>query len=410
MYTQSHERFVKKFTRETSLPLAPPLICIIIMTTTLSPVCEGCGASEAPMLCPKCKELGLPPSFFCKQECFKASWKNHKDKHTQKPTCSLLTMTPQAMAMYQFTGGVRPGKITPKRGVPKGIARPDYADHPEGRSQTEEAERKERSVQHDAAMIEKMRRACKLGREVLNLGCAAVRPGVPTDEIDRIVHEATIERGMYPSPLNYYNFPKSVCTSVNEIICHGIPDSRELQEGDIVNVDVSCYVDGVHADLNETLFVGTPGPEAINLVHTAYECLYAGIGMVRPGTFYRDVGNAITERATKGGCSVVRTYCGHGVSDKFHCAPTVPHYAGNKAVGTMAPGHIFTIEPMINLGHWQDVTWPDKWTSATVDGKWSAQFEHTMVVTKEGVEILTGDPEGPWYQRQLKQLCIPLPS
>jgi methionyl aminopeptidase len=319
-------------------------------------------------------------------------------------------MSQEALNVYNFTGGVRPGRITPKRSVPNTIPRPDYADHPEGRSGIEEADFKQRIVQYDAETIAKCRKVCKLAREVLNLGIQAAKVGAMTDEIDRVVHEATVERGMYPSPLGYYGFPKSLCTSVNEIICHGIPDSRELQDGDIVNIDVSCYLDGVHADLNETVFIGRPAPETVRLVHCAYECMMNAIAIVKPGVFYREVGNVITERATRSNCSVVRTYCGHGVADKFHCAPTIPHYANNKGVGTMATGHIFTIEPMINQGDWQDVTWPDKWTSATIDGKWSAQFEHTMVVVPGGCEILTLDPEGPWYQRQLKELGIPLPT
>uniref|UniRef100_A0A7M5WXM5 Methionine aminopeptidase n=1 Tax=Clytia hemisphaerica TaxID=252671 RepID=A0A7M5WXM5_9CNID len=171
-----------------------------------------------------------------------------------------------------------------------------------------------------------------------------------TDEIDRIVHEATIERNCYPSPLNYYTFPKSCCTSVNEVICHGIPDKRPLDEGDIVNLDITCYYDGFHADLNETLFVGKVDDDSKRLVQTAYDSLMAAVNEVKPGVRYRDLGKFIQKVAQDNGCSVTRTYCGHGIHRLFHTAPNVPHYAKNKAVGIMKPGHVFTIEPMINLG------------------------------------------------------------
>ena len=181
-----------------------------------------------------------------------------------------------------------------------------------------------------------------------------------------------------------------------------------LCEGDIVNLDVSCYLEGVHADLNETVFVGKPSKATVRLVHCAYECLAEAIALCRPGCFYRNLGEVITRRAEKEGCSVVRTYCGHGVGEQFHCAPNVPHYANNKAVGVMTPGHVFTIEPMINQGVWRDVTWPDNWTSTTKDGKWSAQFEHTLLITENGVEILT-ETEEPYYRKQLREMGIDLP-
>jgi len=227
----------------------------------------------------------------------------------------------------------------------------------------------------------------------LDIAGRYVRAGVTGDDIDRIVHYACIERNAYPSPLNYYDFPKSVCVSVNEIICHGIPDFRPLQDGDIVNIDISVYVDGVHSDLNEMFMIGEVDEEGRNLVKTAYLALQAACRMIKPGTYYRDVGSEITKVATKGGCAVVRKYSGHGVGKLFHCTPTIPHYAHNKGVGIMRPGHIFTIEPMLNVGtNWGDILWPDNWTAATKDGKRSAQFEHTFLVTETGVEILTARP------------------
>lgn len=363
------------------------------------------------MQCPSCKQLGLSPSYFCTQDCFKKSWGTHKAKHSQPPKCTIATMSDMDLATFNFCGPLRPGKITPKRPVPSHIKRPDYADKADGRSPSEEADRGSKVKKWAGAELDAIKRACKICREVLDIACAAAKPGVTTDEIDRIVHEATIARNAYPSPLGYYNFPKSVCTSINEIICHGIPDSRELQEGDIVNLDVSCYIDGVHGDVNEMVFIGKPDADSVRLVHCTFECLMAAIATVAPDNLYKHCGDAIEARAARSNCSVVRTYSGHGVGAMFHTSPTIAHYANNKSPGVMQVGHVFTIEPMINLGTWQDVTWPDNWTSSTKDGKRSAQFEHTMVVVPGGVEILTNWDDGvPHYQKQLAQWGIPIPS
>jgi len=243
--------------------------------------------------------------------------------------------------------------------------------------------------------LENLRYSCQMGREVLDLAGRAIRVGITTDEIDRIVHEACIERECYPSPLNYYRFPKSVCTSVNEAICHGIPDYREIEDGDIINVDITTYCRGYHGDLNETFMVGKVDEGGERLVRTAFECLKGALGMVKPGTLYRDLGTAIHKIAAANGCSVNRTYCGHGIGTIFHTAPNIPHYHKNKAKGIMHPGHVFTVEPMINLGRPQDVTWRDDWTAVTVDGKRSAQFEHTVLVTETGCEILTARDNEP---------------
>lgn len=304
---------------------------------------------------------------------------------------------PNEFRGFHFTGSLRPYQKTPKRVVPDHIPRPDYADHPKGCSLSEMDDKKNLTIRvYTPEEIAGIREACRIGREVLDLGGLAVRAGVTCDEIDRVVHEATVERGAYPSPLGYYLFPKSLCTSVNEIICHGIPDLRPLQEGDIVNLDVSVFKDGFHADLNETFMVGAVDERSYNLVKCAHDCLAAAIAMVRPGTMYRDLGEAISNVSRAAKCSIVTTYCGHGIGRLFHTtAPTVPHYAKNKAKGTMQPGHIFTIEPMINTGGHRDVLWPDNWTAATADGSRSAQFEHTMLVTETGVELLTariGEP------------------
>jgi len=196
----------------------------------------------------------------------------------------------------------------------------------------------------------------------------------------------------YPSPLNYVHFPKSVCTSVNEVICHGIPDQRKLEDGDIVNLDVTLYHGGYHGDLNETYYVGAKAladPDTVRVTETARECLEKAIALVKPGMAFKDPGTVIEKHAKSKGCSVIKTYCGHGVNSLFHCAPNVPHYAKNKAVGIAKSGMTFTIEPMISLGTYKDKTWPDNWTSVTQDGTRTAQFEHTLLVTEKGVEVLT---------------------
>lgn len=177
--------------------------------------------------------------------------------------------------------------------------------------------------------------------------------------------------------MNYNHFPKSVCTSVNEVICHGIPDKRVLLDGDIVNLDVTLYHEGYHGDLNETYYVGDKAkadPDTVRVTECARECLEEAIKMVKPGTLFREFGNIIEKHAKSKNCSVIRTYVGHGINTVFHAPPNIPHYAKNKAVGECKPGMTFTIEPMIALGKYRDVTWPDNWTSATIDGKRTAQF------------------------------------
>jgi methionyl aminopeptidase len=222
-----------------------------------------------------------------------------------------------------------------------------------------------------------MRKVCRLAREVLDIAAAAAVPGVTTDYIDDVVHKACLERDSYPSPLNYCNFPKSVCTSVNEVICHGIPDQYVLKDGDILNIDVTLYHGGFHGDLNETYYIGpssSQDPDNVRVVEASRQSLDAAIALVKPGMLFRDPGNTIEKLCKEMGCSVIKTYCGHGINQLFHCAPNIPHYAKNKAVGTAKKGMCFTIEPMVALGTWRDKTWPDDWTSVTVDGKRTAQF------------------------------------
>lgn len=395
----------------------------------------GCGkVVEKPLACPTCVKIGLPPTYFCGQTCFKSNWKNHKgihkiarqlidaqggdDAHRKAPpdgvTCEpdappeVRLGLPTWAKSYTFTGPtLRPALVSPKRILPSHIRRPDYADHVAGASMTEQRDRATNNAIRVYGSDELdgdygLRHACAMGREVLDIAGNALRVGVTTDEIDRIVHEACIERDVYPSPLNYYNFPKSVCTSVNEVICHGIPDYREIEDGDIVNIDVTVFnKGGYHGDLNETFCVGKVDEDGQLLVKTAFDCLANALAMVKPGTLYRDLGSTIHRTAVKSGCAVNRTYCGHGIGSLFHTAPNVPHYHKNKAKGIMKPGHVFTVEPMINLGTFQDKTWGDNWTAVTADGKRSAQFEHTVLVTATGCEILTArdsEPVMEWKQ------------
>jgi methionyl aminopeptidase len=368
--------------------------------------CAHCGKEGAKMQCPKCKQLGLPPTIYCEQACFKLAWAAHKAVHA----FSQESMTQRQKAMFRFTGSVRPGNLTPAREVPEAINRPDYMAHPRGMSKLEEQSygaNKMPVLKGDE--LAAMREACRLTREVIDIGIAAARVGVTTDEIDRVVHEATVARDMYPSPLGYNGFKKSCCTSVNEVICHGIPDSRELQYGDTLNLDVSCFSrDGFHGDVNETFFIGDaehrPTAASVKLVHSGYECMMAGFAIVKPGALYKHIGNAISSRADQDGYQVVRSIMGHGIGRLFHCAPQVPHYAGNKSVGVMRAGHVFTVEPMVNEGTHMDVDWPDSWTIATADGKPSSMFEQTCVVTEAGYEFLTAAPGFvPHYRKQLAE-------
>jgi len=293
---------------------------------------------------------------------------------------------------YQYSGPLRPAHVSKQIKMPEHIVPPDYGLHPEGFSECERIGQKEVPVLEGEKLLI-MREACRLGREVLDIASRYMKAGVTGDEIDRILTQACRERDIYPSPLNYFKFPKSVCVSPNEVICHGIPDGRPIEEGDIVNLDVSIYHKGFHSDLNETFFIGECDEDSHRLVRTAYNALQAAAKEIRPGMLYRDLGNYIQAEAGKGNCAVVNTYCGHGVGELFHGPPKVPHYRKNKAVGIMKPGHVFTVEPMLNMSsNGGDKTWPDNWTAVTKDGKRSAQFEHSFLVTETGVEVLTARP------------------
>jgi len=277
---------------------------------------------------------------------------------------------------------LRAGAVGPERAVPPEILRPDYVE-------TGTPVRSTESAVKTPEVIARMRAAGKIARDVLAETGAAVAVGVTTDELDRVAHEAHVSRGVYPSPLRYRGFPKSVCTSVNEVICHGIPDDRALVDGDIVNLDITVYVDGVHGDTNATFCVGRVDPESRRLVKVTEECLELGIEAVRPGAVLSDIGRAIETHAHDAGFFVVRAFVGHGLGQVFHGPPQVPHYYERAASTVLEPGMVFTIEPMITMGSVQPVIWPDGWTAATSDGSRTAQFEHTVLVTDTGVEVLT---------------------
>ena len=237
--------------------------------------------------------------------------------------------------------------------------------------------------------INGIKKAGRLALDTLDLVESEIRPGIATDDINTLVHNFTIKNGATPAPLNYRGFPKSVCVSVNEVICHGIPGKRVLKDGDIVNVDVTPILNGYYADINKTFFMGTPGPEAQKIVRVARKCLKRGMAAVRPGNSIGDIGWAIQGYAEGQGCSVVREFVGHGVGFGFHEPPQVPHY-GHKGEGIiLIPGMVFTIEPMINLGKKDLNILEDNWTAVTRDGSLSAQFEQTILVTGSGFESLT---------------------
>ena len=237
--------------------------------------------------------------------------------------------------------------------------------------------------------IEGIRRSSQLTRDILDYVEERIKQGITTNEIDRWVHEYTISHGAIPATLGYNGYPKSVCTSLNNVICHGIPDETVLKEGDIINVDVTSILDGYYGDASRMFMIGNVTDEAKKLVRVAMECLHIGIEQARPYEDIGEIGYAIEEHATGQGFSVVRDYGGHGIGLKFHEEPHVHHFGSRKRGITLVPGMTFTIEPMINAGRHESRLSKDGWTAVTIDGSLSAQWEHTIVVTEEGVEILT---------------------
>jgi len=276
-----------------------------------------------------------------------------------------------------------PGTVSPRRSVPSTIARPEYVGRPGPALWTG-------SNVLDEGTIELVRVAARIAAQALEVVGKAVEPGVTTDALDAIGHEYMLDHGAYPSTLGYRGFPKSLCTSVNEVICHGIPDSTVIEDGDIVNVDVTAYIGGVHGDNNATFLAGDVDEESRLLVERTREALHRAIKAVVPGREINVIGRVIEKYAARFGYGVVRDYTGHGVGPAFHTGLVIPHYDAAPAYDTLIePGMVFTIEPMLNLGTPDWVMWDDDWTVLTADGKRSAQFEHTLLVTDTGAEILT---------------------
>ncbi|MFM9877811.1 MAG: type I methionyl aminopeptidase [Rhodoglobus sp.] len=286
-------------------------------------------------------------------------------------------------------GHLVPGLVSPRRPVPQAISRPEYVDRPEPARYTG-------TNVYTSAEVERIRTAGRIAALAVEAVGASIRPGVTTEQLDAIAHEFLVAHDAYPSTLGYRGFPKSCCTSINEVVCHGIPDDTVLVEGDIVNVDITAFVDGMHGDLNRTFAVGDVAPEVAALVERTEEALNRGIKAVAPGREVNVIGRAIESYARRFGYGVVRDFTGHGVGSAFHTGLIVPHYDSAPAfTDVMAAGMVFTIEPMLTIGTpatpgtiaWDQ--WPDDWTVTTRDKSLTAQFEHTLVVTERGADILT---------------------
>jgi methionyl aminopeptidase len=280
-------------------------------------------------------------------------------------------------------GTLVPGTVSPERPVPGGIARPEYVGRPAPAKFTG-------SEVKDPETIERIRAASRLAAQALQEVGRAVVPGVTTDELDRIGHEFLVGHGAYPSTLGYRGFPKSLCSSLNEVICHGIPDSTVVRDGDIINIDITAYLDGVHGDTNAMFLAGSVDEESRLLVERTQESLRRAIKAVMPGREINVIGRAISAYAKRFGYGVVRDFTGHGVGEAFHTGLIIPHYDAAPAYNrVMEPGMVFTIEPMLTLGTIEWDMWEDGWTAVTKDRKRTAQFEHTLLVTDTGAEILT---------------------
>jgi methionyl aminopeptidase len=275
-----------------------------------------------------------------------------------------------------------PGRISALRTVPSSIERPEYVGRPA-------PERYAGPEVKDPDTIARMRVAGRIAAEALELVGRHVTPGVTTDELDAIGHDYLVSRGAYPSTLGYRGFPKSLCTSVNEVVCHGIPDSTQLRDGDIVNIDITAYIGGVHGDTDATFLVGDVADEDRLLVERTREALHRAIKAVRPGRPVSVIGRVIESYARRFGYGVVRDFTGHGIGTSFHSGLVIPHYDDEAHSTVMEPGMTFTIEPMLNLGTHEWEMWDDGWTVVTRDRRRSAQFEHTILVTDDGAEVLT---------------------
>lgn len=281
------------------------------------------------------------------------------------------------------TGTLTPGLVSPRLAAPDSIVRPEYVGKPAPAKYTG-------SNIKTPEQIAKIRAAGRISAQAIALVGEHAKPGVTTDELDRIAHEFIISQGAYPSTLGYRGYPKSICSSLNEVICHGIPDNTVLEDGDIVNIDITAYLDGYHGDSNQTFLVGEVKQEARDLVERTREALNRGIAVVAPGREVNLIGRAIESYAKRFGYGVVRDFTGHGIGESFHSGLIIPHYDSAPLYSdVMEVGMVFTIEPMLTLGTHEWDMWPDGWTVLTKDKSITAQFEHTLVVTETGAEILT---------------------
>ncbi|WP_067780527.1 type I methionyl aminopeptidase [Actinomyces vulturis] len=280
-------------------------------------------------------------------------------------------------------GTLTPGTVSPMLSVPQPIERPEYMFH-DGPEHVTASEVK------DAETLDRIARASKLAAQALKLTGEAVAPGVTTDELDKLAHEFLCDHGAYPSCLGYMGFPKSICTSINEVICHGIPDSTVLNDGDIINIDITAYIGGVHGDTNATYTVGDVDEESRLLIERTHEAMMRGIKAAKPGREVNVIGRVIERYAKRFDYGVIRDYTGHGVGEAFHSGLIIPHYdSAPDHNDIIEEGMVFTVEPMLTLGgiDWQQ--WDDGWTVVTADRSRTAQFEHTIAITADGPEILT---------------------
>lgn len=281
------------------------------------------------------------------------------------------------------TGHLTQGTISPIRKVPDQIARPEYVGKVAPAANTKGDVR-------TPAEIELIRAAGKIAAQAIELVGSHAKPGITTDDLDRIGHEFLISQGAYPSTLGYRGYPKSLCSSVNEVICHGIPDNTVLHEGDIVNIDITAFKNGFHGDSNQTFMVGEVSPEVKTLVERTHEALMRGIDAAMPGREVNIIGRAISAYAKRFGYGVVRDFTGHGIGESFHSGLIIPHYDSAPLYNDeIKVGMVFTIEPMLTLGTHEWEMWPDNWTVLTKDKSITAQFEHTIAITENGPEILT---------------------
>jgi methionyl aminopeptidase len=287
------------------------------------------------------------------------------------------------MPRDETDGTLIPGFISPRLAVPQSIPRPEYVGKPApAKFMGSDVKTPEQ--------IEKIRHAGTIAAQAIELVGRHVKPGITTDELDKIAHEFLIEQNAYPSTLGYRGYPKSICSSINEVICHGIPDDTALIEGDIVNIDITAYIDGFHGDSNQTFLAGEVKPEVKLLVERTREALARGISVVAPGRSVNLIGRAIESYAKRFGYGVVRDFTGHGIGESFHSGLIIPHYdSAPMYADEMKVGMVFTIEPMLTLGTHQWTMWSDGWTAVTKDKSITAQFEHTIVVTETGADILT---------------------